>query len=243
MAILDDLIASLPEDVPVRTVMVSTYWTAVCSRHCGMSATLRSNRWQESLPTRDVDLLLQKSAHELAQLAYSTDLLQASLGVATINSLQEVDESRAVEMKASEVLFHSGQGKDIAFVGHFRFIPQIRKFARRLWVIEQEPDEGEFPAGSAADLLPRADVVVITATTLVNHTLDNLLTFCHPAATVMIVGPSTPFSPVLFDHGVTMICGTYVVNETSMLRTVRQAASLRQVQGVKLLTLAREGSM
>jgi uncharacterized protein (DUF4213/DUF364 family) len=56
----------------------------------------------------------------------------------------------------------------------------------------------------------------------------------------MVIGPSTPLSPVLFQHGVGIISGTRVVDEAAVLRTVGQGASFRQVEGVKLLTLARE---
>jgi uncharacterized protein (DUF4213/DUF364 family) len=174
--------------------------------------------------------------HELAELAYSTDLLEASIGVAAINSMLDIDESPTMEMNASEVLSSRGQGKNVALVGRFRFIPQLRQTARRLWVIEQHPAQDEYPAESAADLLPQADVVAITGSTLVNHTLDGLLALCNSNATVIVLGPTTPFSPILFNHGVNIICGTCVVDEVSVLRTVNRAVALHQVEGVKLLT-------
>lgn len=239
MTILHDVIASLPEDTSVRSVLVGAHWTVVCSRHCGMSAALRSNHLHGHTPILNVlnsSLLHQRGARELAELACSTDLLEASIGVAAINSMLNIDESPSVEMNASEVLSSHGQGKNVALVGRFRFIPQLRQTARQLWVIEQHPAQDEYPAESAADLLPQADVVAITGSTLVNHTLDGLLALCNSNATVIVLGPTTPFSPILFNHGVNIICGTYVVDEVSVLRTVNRAATLHQVAGVKLLT-------
>jgi uncharacterized protein len=240
MTILNDLIAGLTEDTPVRSVLVDVRWTVVCSRHCGMSATLTSDHSHRHMPIRDVGRLHQKSARELAEWAYSTDLLEASIGVAAINSMVDIDESLTVEMNASEVLASRGHGKNVALVGRFSFIQQLRPIARNLWVIEQHPAEDEYPAGSAVDLLPQADVVAITGSTLVNHTLDELLALCNPPTTVIVLGPSTPFSPILFDHSVNIICGTRVVDESSVLRTVAQGASLRQIEGVKLLTFCRQ---
>lgn len=240
MTILEDLIASLPEDAAVRSVMVGPYWTVVCSRHCGMSATLTSDHLQSAAPFHDLGRLHKKSARELAEWALSTNLLKASIGVAAINSMLDVDESLAVEINASEVLASHGWGKNVALVGRFHFIPQLRAAARRLWVIEQQPLEDEYPAESAVDFLPRADLVAITGCTLVNHTLDELLALCNPIATVIVLGPSTPFSPILFRRGVNIISGTRVIDESSVLRTVGQATSLRQVEGVKLLTLVAE---
>jgi uncharacterized protein (DUF4213/DUF364 family) len=124
-------------------------------------------------------------------------------------------------------------------VGHFPFIPQLRESVGQLWVIEKNPSEQDYPAEAAADLIPQADVVAITSSSLVNHTLDDLLALCPPQATVMLLGPSTPFSPVLFDHGATIISGTRIVDEAAVLHTVGQGASFRQVSGVKLLTFTR----
>jgi uncharacterized protein (DUF4213/DUF364 family) len=172
--------------------------------------------------------------------ALSKNLLEASIGMAAINSMLHVDESLAIEINASEVLASQGWGKNVALVGRFHFIPQLRAAARRLWVIEQQPVEDEYPAESAVDLLPRADVVAITGCTLVNHTLDELLALCNPDATVLVLGPSTPFSPILFRSGVNILSGTRVIDESSVLRTIGRATSPRQVERVKLLTLVGE---
>jgi uncharacterized protein (DUF4213/DUF364 family) len=63
---------------------------------------------------------------------------------------------------------------------------------------------------------------------------------CRPEATVMVLGPSTPLSPILFDYGVNILSGTRVVDEASVLGTVSQGASFKQVKGTKLLTFVSE---
>lgn len=238
--ILDDLLSSLVDDVPVRGVLVGSHWTVVCSRRCGMAATLTSGGPRGHVQIRDVGRLHLKTARELADLARSSELMEASLGVAALNSMLEVEQSAAREINAAEVLVERGRGKNVALIGHFHFIPQLREAAQQLWVLEQQPEADEYPAEAAADLLPQADVVAITGSTLVNHTLDGLLSLCAPKATVMLLGPSTPLSPILFNHGVDILSGTRVVDEAAVLRTVGQGASFRQVQGVQLLTFVRE---
>lgn len=240
MSILDDLLSNLPDDAPVRSVLVGAHWTAVCSRHCGMAATLMGNQAHGHSKVRDVGRLHTKTARELAEYARSENLLEASIGVATINSLLEVDESQAVEINAAEVLAEHGRGKNVALVGHFPFIPRLRPAVGQLWVIEQHPVEGEYPAEAAADLIPQAEVVAITGSALINHTLDGLLALRCPEALVMVLGPSTPLSPLLFAYGVTILSGTRVVDESAVLRTVGQGATFQQVEGVRLLTLSRE---
>jgi uncharacterized protein (DUF4213/DUF364 family) len=237
-SLLQKLLAGLP-DAPLRSILVGAHWTVVCSRGCGLASTLTGDKPHGHESVADVGDLLEKTARELAQYALSENPLEASLGVAAINSLLEVDDRQAVEVNAYEVLAGQGKGKNIALVGHFPFIPKLQQVAAQLWVIEQKPSLGEYTAEAAGEFIPRADLVAITGTALINHTLEGLLALCRPEAQVMVLGPSTPLSPLLFDYGADLISGTQVVDEAAVLRTVSQGAIFRQVQGVRLLTLQR----
>jgi uncharacterized protein len=221
-------------DAPIRSVLVGAHWTVVCSRHCGMAATLVNNHTRGHSLVRDVGCLHTKSARELAEYARSDNLLEASVGVAAINSLLAEDESGAVEVNAVKVLIEHGRGKNVALVGHFQFIPKLRPAVGQLWVIEQHPVDGEYSAKLA---IPKADVVVITSSALINHKLDGLLALRRPEALVMMLGPSTPLSPVLFDYGVTILSGARVVDEEAACQTISQGATFQQVEGVRLLSL------
>jgi uncharacterized protein (DUF4213/DUF364 family) len=241
MELLNDLIASIHEDAPLRSILVGAHWTVVCSRSCGMASTILGNKPHGHEKVRQVGHLQERSALELAEFARSDNLLEASIGVAAINSLLEVNEAGAVEVNAEHVLVEHGKGKNIALVGHFPFIAQLRQAAGRLWVLEQRPTEGEYPAEAASELIPQADVVALTGSSLINHTLDGLLDLCRRDAMVMVLGPSTPLSPVLFQHGATYISGTHVIDEKVVLHAVAQGAVFQQLEGVRLLTLSRLG--
>jgi uncharacterized protein (DUF4213/DUF364 family) len=242
MSILDDLLASLTDDEVVRSVQVGTHWTVVCSRQCGLASTLTGDGSQGPAAVRDVGRLHHKTARELAEYARSDNLLEASIGVAAINSLLKVNVLQAVEIDAVEVLAKEGRGKNVALVGHFPFIPKLRQAVRQLWVLERQPAEGEYPVEAESDLIPQADIVAISGSALINHTLDRLLSLPRPHALVMILGPSTPLSPVLFDHGAALISGARAIDEESVLRTLSQGATFQQVEGVRVFTLARDRS-
>jgi hypothetical protein len=131
----------------------------------------------------------------------------------------------------------------VALVGHFPFIPALRRVAEELWVLEQHPSEGELPAEKADELVPQADVVAITGTALINHSLDTLMGLARADAVVTVLGPSTPLSPVLFDHGAALLSGALVIDEAAALRTITQGAVLPQVEGLRLVTVAREAAI
>lgn len=241
MNILDDLLLSLGPDGPVRSVLVGAHWTAVCSRHCGLASTLTGQKPHGHERVREVGHLHLKTALELAELGRSENLLEASIGVAAINSLIQIEQEHVLESNARDVLAEHGRGRAVALVGHFPFIPELRPLTKELWVIEQHPNEGEYPPEAAADLIPQADVVAITGTALINHTLEGLLALCRPGSFVMILGPSTPLSPVIFGHGVAMLSGAWVVDEEAALRTISQGATFQQVEGVRLVAMSKEG--
>jgi uncharacterized protein (DUF4213/DUF364 family) len=92
----------------------------------------------------------------------------------------------------------------------------------------------------AADLLPQADVVAITSSALINHSLDRLLGLAASGALVTLLGPSTPLSPLLFDYGISILAGARVVDEEAALRTITQGGSFQQVQGVQLVTYFKD---
>ena len=236
MDIISELLLNLPDE-EVRAVLVGAHWTAVCSRHCGLASTILGDQPHAHEKVRDAGHLKGKSARELAEYARSDYPLEASIGVAAINSLLDVDPEKLTEVNAYDVLRDHETGRKIALVGHFPFIPELRRTAGELWVIEKKPVEGEFPEEAAGDVIPKADIVALTGSALINHTLDRLLSYCRPEAQVMILGPSTPLSAVLFKHGATLLSGSVVVDEAAVFRTVSQGATFQQVEGVRRVTM------
>jgi uncharacterized protein (DUF4213/DUF364 family) len=239
LKILNDLILSLKEkNLPVKSVHTCVFWTAVISKHCGLSSTFREVGPSHDRGVRDVGKLTQKTAFELAEYAGSNSLLEASIGMATINSLIDIDESKCIEKNAFEILLEKGQGKSVAVVGHFPWIPKLQEKIKNVWVLEQRLREGDLPAREAERILPQCDVVGITGTSFINHTLEGLLNLCQNAF-IILIGPTSPLSPILFDYGIDAICGSKVIDPDKIIRSISEGATFKEVTGVKLLTLTK----
>jgi len=240
MRILDDLLSVLKPEALVKDIRQGPFQTAVLTRNCGLASTPHDHRHhQGNAPVREAGALMEKSALELAQMAYSSSLFEAAIGMATINSLLEVDEQHCVALNAADLLADKGEGKKVAIIGHFPFVPKLRQVVKELWVIEQHPQEGDFAEDQAENLVPQADFIGITGTAFTNHTIEHLLGLCRPEAYVVVMGGTAPLSPVLFDYGVDAISGTKVINPEAALYSVSQGATFRQVKGVRLLTMKR----
>jgi hypothetical protein len=239
MKILDDLILSLQgNNFQVRSVHTCVFWTAVITKHCGLSSTFRDEGPSHDRGVRDVGNLTRKRALELAEYAKSESLLEASIGMATINSMIDIDESRCIEKNALEIILEKGQGKNVAIVGHFPWIPKLREKVKNLWVLEQRLREGDLPAKQADRVLPQCEVVGITGTSFINHTLEGLLNLCKEAY-VLLIGPTSPISPILFNYGIDAVCGSKIIDPDQLIRSISEGATFKEVTGVKLLTLSK----
>jgi uncharacterized protein (DUF4213/DUF364 family) len=239
LKILDDLLLNLKgNDFQVKGVHTCVFWTAVISKHCGLSSTFRGEGAPHDRGVRDVGNLTRKKALELAEYAKSESLLEASIGMAAINSLIDIDESKCVEKNALEIILEKGGGKNVAIVGHFPWIPKLKEKVQNLWVIEQRLREGDLPAKEADRILPQCDVVGITGTSFINHTIEGLLNLCKKPF-VVLIGPTSPLSPILFEYGIDAICGSEVIDEDKLIQSISQGATFKEVSGVRLLTLKK----
>ena len=237
MKVLDDLIASLDKDSTVKEVYSCALWTTVMTRNWGLSSSFHDEHPNHGR-VRDVGHLRGKPALELAEYAKSDNLLEASIGMAAINSLIDIDETRYMTENAFDVLAQKGSGKNMAVVGHFPWTPMLKDIARKFWVIEQRPSGEDLPAEAAEDILPQADVVGLTGTSLINHTFPGLMKLCKSKFVVM-VGPTSPLSPVMFDYGVDVISGARVIQPQRMLACITEGAMFKQIEGLKLLSMRK----
>lgn len=244
MELLDNLLDTLP-DGEVHKVQIGLHWTAVVAvidgeKRCGLASTLGGDHEHHGVPdVPEAGSLETFTGKELANFVRSSSGTLASVGVAALNALQPLYPESWVDINAEHVIAEHGADKTVALVGNFPFVPRLRPHLRKLYIIERNPQDGDFPEEAAPDILPGADVVAITAMTLINHTLEKLLRLCSPDATVIVLGPSTPLNPVLFDYGVNLLSGSVVTDIDAVLRAISQGANFRQVHraGVRLVTM------
>jgi len=240
-ALIRDIIRSIPGDHAVRDIRTCCYWTAVSSRGCGLASTFIDSCPRHDKPAaKSAGELTGKSAKEVAELSLSGRLLEATIGIASLNSMIDVDESLCSRENAGKVLAPRSEGKRVVIVGHFPFADDIARVAADLVILQKPKGESPVPDELEKRALEEADVVVITGTSLINDSLDMLLERVSSKAVTMMVGPSTPLSPVLFEYGFSYLCGTRVIDEAAVLKSISEGATFREVRGVDLLTMKRE---
>jgi hypothetical protein len=217
------------------------FWAVVeTSVGTGMASALRSeDHLHGTAPIADAGSLHTRRPIELAERLRSTSPVEASLGLAAANSLLGPPDGRLTEHNAAQLLAERGAGKRVAMIGRFPFAERLHDACGELWVFERgdgrRPDD--LDDDQMEELLPQADVVAVTSTSILNQTLPGVLRLVRPDAFVVLLGPSTPLVPRLFDLGVDLLCGTLVVDPEAVVRAVEQGAVTRQIAGVRRVTL------
>lgn len=113
------------------------------------------------------------------------------------------------------------------------FLRILKQRKKPFTVIELDPrtlkrDEIRFyaPPGKTSELVPKADVLVITGTTLINGTLEGILRLARPDAQVVVLGPTSSIIPhAFFRRGVNILGGDIITDPEDMLDTLAEGGS------------------
>lgn len=98
------------------------------------------------------------------------------------------------------------QNKKAAVIGHFFNLEKFLTNAASVSVLERKPWPGDFPDSACEYILPEQDFVFITGSAFINKTLPRLLQLSGKSRAI-VLGPSTPMSPVLFKFGADELSG------------------------------------
>jgi hypothetical protein len=234
MQLYEDLRQSIQgEDCEVRRVVIGLHWIVVQSRYLGMAHTFRSPSYPE---VEDAGRLAGQSALAVAGRLLSWNPLEASLGLAALNSMIG---PRGNDCDLNQQILELSRGRTVVVVGRFPFTEDVRRAARTTHCLELDPQPGELPAAAAEAVIPDADLVLITATALINKTMPRLLELSRNGRCI-VLGPSTPMNEVLLDHGAQILEGVRLTDADALTACIGQGVKkFRRLLGIQPITLAR----
>ena len=227
-------------DAAIRDITFGSCLAALSGRFLGLASLV--SHIAPGLARRD-PAVAPTSAHEAAALlddpaATNTDV--ASLAMAAVNALLPPPDDDA-DMPGQDLVLAQGKDKNVAVIGHFPFVDNLRQACANLWVLEKRPTAGDLPAEKADEILPQADLVALTGTTLLNGTLAGLLNACRPDAFVVMLGPTTPFASSLFDCGIDALAGCAVPDPEAALTGIRAGKCFKGLSGVRQVVWRASG--
>lgn len=170
--------------------------------------------------------LAGQSAGELLRNLLDERPLLRTLGLATANALLAAQpHPDATTVDALEPLAVNARDH-VGMVGYFSpLVRALKKTGCRLDIIELDssrPDTLSPQAGRS--VLAACDVAIITGTSLVTGTMDELLTSLGRPRAAVLLGPSAPLCPEAFaGTRLTQISGARVIDSEGVLRVVSEA--------------------
>lgn len=204
-------------DGVVSSTLTGECWTAVeTASSFGMAMTTPVDTMPRMLETQYPGIPLR----QLAEAAKSWNLTEAGYGMAAINAFYNTpgNLARLGAYEPFENYCTDGldlRGKQIAVVGHLNMPAHVYAQAAGVRILERNPRPGDYPDSACDWLIPQCDIVIITASTLVNKTLPHLLELCRNAYTIL-AGPTCPMCPGLLELGIDRIAGLVITHVDGM---------------------------
>lgn len=115
--------------------------------------------------------------------------------------------------------------KTVTIVGAFQsYIRKIAETKNKLFVLELNehallPEQRKYyvPSNEYKKILPDSDIIIITGQTLVNRSIDDLLSAISPGSQVVVTGPSSNILPdILFENKVCIIGAIKITNPETL---------------------------
>jgi len=197
---------------------------------CDEQSPSRANRLNAEEILRDVADHVAKlhTARELLPFLSSANPILAAVALACVNAVANRED---VPVVGGDVLANLDfrPSDTVGMVGLFRpLLSGLRSAVETLYIVERRGGDGLLPADQAMHMLPSCDVALITAATISNGTVDQLLEAASSCREVALLGASTPFLPFAFkDSPVSWLSGSVVVAGEQTLRVVAEGGGRR----------------
>ena len=187
----------------------------------------------------DAGRLAGQSAVGLAKRLLSWNPLETCVGLAALNSLIE---PRGTDGHFSSQLIELSRDRVVVIVGRFPFNDDVRRVARAAYCLEMDPQPDELPAAAAEEVIPAADVVIISATALITKTMPRLLELSRQGRCI-VLGPSTPMNDVLLDRGAEILAGVRVTDGDALATCIGEGAKkFKHLIGIQPIMRTRRES-
>jgi uncharacterized protein len=249
IAMIHSILGSELDEITIERVVIGLFFTGVnlSNGFAGTSATpIKSIPEAVCCPSSAMAMPFPgktrgRPVAELAAQASSEHGIRRAVGIAAVNALADCCWQRrphpGVELRPRVDAFDATDirpGDKVVVVGAFvPFLKELKRRDRSFLVLEQDPatlkpDELPFfrPAELAPQILPEADVVLITGSTLVNNTLEQLLALTRRDARVTVVGPTVGMLPDAFlDRGADVLGCVRITEPDAFLDLLAEGGS------------------
>ena len=178
---------------------------------------------------------------EILKYSLDSNVLKSAIGIATLNALtqwivgsQKKGKYQIIQDKDGFDLLEIQPHETVSLIGAFGpYIRRLKMMENPFFIIEKNPqtlrtDEIKYfkSESEMASALGRSNVVIITGTAIVNHSIDLILSSITEEKRTAIIGPTASMIPdAFFKRGVGMMAGVRILNPHLMVNILKQGGS------------------
>jgi len=236
--------SNLIEQLTIADVRIGLHLSAVklSDGSVGVAGTMNESQDHCAKINRDFgdftpSQIINRRVIDLFETNRKSDITD-TLKIATLNAISSglLSDSgyRILEDTDPVDLIDLQSEKTITVVGAFQsYIQKISVTKNKLYVLEldenaltEEHKKYYIPAVDYPEIIPVSDIVIITGLTLVNNTIDGLLSSVSPGTQVIVTGPSGNILPdILFENNVNIIGAMRITNPSLLFDIVSEAGT------------------
>ena len=185
--------------------------------------------------------LYQNSSTELADMILSEEPLEKAVGLAAVNALSQLiiaarpeEYNRYTDLDTLKYIPLNKDSK-VGMVGRIGpFINFLAKNSAGVTIIDDNPAFSEGPPGKGVKLSRRiediedSDILIITGSTTIEHSLEEPLKLASNAVFRMVVGPTASWIPdIAFKLGIDAVSGMTFIDIEKAFRTIMEGGGTR----------------
>lgn len=218
-------------DTQVAELTIGLVWTVCKADYIGLAMS-------PGIPTRTLSwpgTLAGKTVSDLAVWITDWEPYKATVGMAAAcASLNRYELPSGITLlpapdSANLAVFDHFlpqlQDKKVVVVGRY---PGIERYGAQinLSILERQPVHNDYPDSACEFLLPDADWVFLTASSITNKTFPRLAELAQHATTVLM-GPTVPWLPELHEFAIDYLAGVEVIDPVKLYQTVAEGGGVR----------------
>ena len=227
----DSMLSSIirPDAVVEEIIAGSKFIAVRAGGRMGLSSLLgaRPHEYEKDLEHK----MIGKDVKQVAGLIRKSSPFSISLGFAALNAGNTPDPKHAEpsNFPADDLIARLGKDKITGLVGEFPFVESLKNRVGTFHLFELRDVPGAVSRDQWESVLARLDVFAITGTALLTRKMAWFLSRTLQAE-IIILGPTTPFSPALFSHGADYLCGSVITDMEKVAQGIRTSLPFQMVK-------------
>jgi len=191
----------------IEEIRIYNHWILVKSKKWALSTNFHGmpGFTENTFPDTYMGNYIGKQTQATAlELLASPEFFKRSVGMACLKSILP-NPSETMNGNAIDFIEELAPYTPSCFIGHFKKAAKWRDQGYPVSIVELLPQPGDIHWKEADEKLKDAELILMTGLTTINETLEDVILRTPSAKLRVMMGPTVPASPALFNYGINIL--------------------------------------